>query len=80
MCIRDRLKNVVPIEIVSTLEEAVAKASQVVLANELILLAPAANSFDAYPNFEIRGEHYRQLVTDLNDFIPWSENGVSDGN
>ena len=74
------LKNVVPIEIVSTLEEAVIKASQVVLANELILLAPAANSFDAYPNFEIRGEHYRQLVTDLNDFIPWSENGVSDGN
>ena len=30
-----------------------------------VLLAPAAASFDQYPNFEKRGDHFAALVRDL---------------
>jgi UDP-N-acetylmuramoylalanine--D-glutamate ligase len=31
----------------------------------VVLLAPACASFDAYPDFEARGEHFRAVVTGL---------------
>jgi UDP-N-acetylmuramoylalanine--D-glutamate ligase len=39
----------------------------VVLAQpgDVVLLSPACTSFDAYPNFELRGEEFRELVARL---------------
>jgi UDP-N-acetylmuramoylalanine--D-glutamate ligase len=33
--------------------------------NAVVLLAPAAASFDQYRNFEERGDHFRELVLGL---------------
>ena len=48
---------------VQTLEEAVPAAHQLAQATgaQTVLLSPACASFDQYPNFEARGEHFRQL-------------------
>ena len=55
-----------PHEIAETMETAVARAAAEAQPGETILLAPAAASFDQYPNFEKRGEHFIALVRDLN--------------
>lgn len=56
--------------LVTTLEEAVAAASARVQPGDAVLLSPAGTSFDAYPNFEARGEAFRQLVRALPGFVP----------
>jgi UDP-N-acetylmuramoylalanine--D-glutamate ligase len=48
-----------------TLEEAVAAAARLAQPGDVVLLSPAGTSFDAYPNFEHRGEHFRRLVQAL---------------
>jgi UDP-N-acetylmuramoylalanine--D-glutamate ligase len=47
---------------VTTLAEAVAAAHEMAAPGEVVLLSPACTSFDAYANFEARGEHFRQLA------------------
>jgi UDP-N-acetylmuramoylalanine--D-glutamate ligase len=32
---------------------------------DVVLLSPACTSYDAYENFERRGEHFRELVRSL---------------
>ena len=54
-----------PHEIAETLEQAVAHAAAEAQPGETVLLAPAAASFDQYPNFEKRGEHFTALVKAL---------------
>lgn len=56
--------------LVTTLEEAVAAAAARVQPGDAVLLSPAGTSFDAYPNFEARGEAFRQLVRALPGFVP----------
>ncbi|MBC2837288.1 UDP-N-acetylmuramoyl-L-alanine--D-glutamate ligase [Paragemmobacter straminiformis] len=55
----------VPHEICETMERAVARAAAEAEAGDVVLLAPAAASFDQYPNFEKRGEHFTALVKAL---------------
>lgn len=50
---------------VSDLEEAVATASRLAVPGDVVLLSPACASFDMYPGFEARGEHFRRLVKNL---------------
>ena len=54
-----------PYEIAETMEQAVARAAAEAQPGETVLLAPAAASFDQYPNFEKRGEHFTALVKAL---------------
>jgi len=54
-----------PYEIAETMDQAVAHAAAEAQPGETVLLAPAAASFDQYPNFEKRGEHFTALVQAL---------------
>jgi UDP-N-acetylmuramoylalanine--D-glutamate ligase len=58
----------VPNEVVGTLDAAVAAAARDAQASVkpgVVLLSPACASFDQFPNFEVRGERFRQLVQPL---------------
>jgi UDP-N-acetylmuramoylalanine--D-glutamate ligase len=50
-------------EIVETLDRALPRSVQLAQLNHapVVLLSPACASFDQYPSFEHRGEHFRQL-------------------
>ena len=54
-----------PHEICETMERAVARAAAEAEPGEVVLLAPAAASFDQYPNFEKRGEDFTARVREL---------------
>ncbi|HSF63907.1 MAG TPA: UDP-N-acetylmuramoyl-L-alanine--D-glutamate ligase [Paracoccaceae bacterium] len=54
-----------PHEICETMARAVARAAEEAQPGEVVLLAPAAASFDQYPNFEKRGEDFAALVAAL---------------
>lgn len=47
------------------MEAAVARAAAESEPGDTVLLAPASASFDQYPNFEKRGEHFTALVETL---------------
>jgi UDP-N-acetylmuramoylalanine--D-glutamate ligase len=50
---------------VVTVAEAVEAASKLAQPGDVVLLSPACTSFDAYENFEARGEDFRQHVAGL---------------
>ncbi|NDV00364.1 UDP-N-acetylmuramoyl-L-alanine--D-glutamate ligase [Pseudoroseicyclus tamaricis] len=52
-------------EICRTMEAAVERAAAEAAPGEVVLLAPAAASFDQYDNFEKRGDHFAALVAAL---------------
>ncbi len=54
-----------PHEICETMARAVARAADEAEAGEVVLLAPAAASFDQYPNFEKRGDDFTAQVKAL---------------
>jgi len=54
-----------PHEVCETLDRAVARAAAEAEPGDVVLLAPAAASFDQYPDFEKRGEHFKALVETL---------------
>ncbi len=49
----------------NTLDEAVIEASSIAAEGDIVLLAPGGTSFDAFPDFSVRGERFRQLVNKL---------------
>jgi UDP-N-acetylmuramoylalanine--D-glutamate ligase len=55
----------VPLHRVADLESAVRTASAAAAPGEVVLLSPACASFDAFPNFEARGERFREIVAAL---------------
>ena len=54
-----------PYEICETMARATAAAAAEAEAGDVVLLAPAAASFDQYPNFEKRGEDFTAEVAKL---------------
>ncbi|WP_101341166.1 UDP-N-acetylmuramoyl-L-alanine--D-glutamate ligase [Cereibacter azotoformans] len=52
-------------EICETMDRAVVRAAEEAQPGEVVLLAPAAASFDQYPNFEKRGEDFMERVKAL---------------
>ena len=50
---------------VQNMQEAVAAAHENAVAGDVVTLSPACASFDAYPNFVARGNHYKELVNAL---------------
>jgi len=52
-------------EICETMERAVAAAAKDAVEGDTVLLAPAAASFDQYPDFEKRGEDFISIVLAL---------------
>jgi UDP-N-acetylmuramoylalanine--D-glutamate ligase len=50
---------------VETLDDAVRRAHEVARPGDIVLLSPGGTSYDAYRDFEARGEHFRQLVAGL---------------
>ncbi|MCL2107338.1 MAG: UDP-N-acetylmuramoyl-L-alanine--D-glutamate ligase [Oscillospiraceae bacterium] len=49
----------------SGLPEAVGLAQKMAAPGDIVMLSPACASFDAYPNFEARGRHFKELVASL---------------
>ena len=52
----------VTLERCGDLERAVAAARAAARAGDVVLLSPACASYDQYPDFEARGDHFRALV------------------
>jgi UDP-N-acetylmuramoylalanine--D-glutamate ligase len=59
--LRDRVAEV-PLRRCHDLTTAVHTARQHAASGDVVLLSPACASFDQYPDFEARGEHFRALV------------------
>jgi UDP-N-acetylmuramoylalanine--D-glutamate ligase len=55
----------IPITRVDTLADAVTAARGMAQTGDVVILSPACTSYDAYDNFEKRGEHFRSLVHQL---------------
>lgn len=48
-----------------SMEEAVKLMYENTQNGDIVSLSPASASFDLYPNFEVRGRHYKELVNKL---------------
>lgn len=55
----------IPIYLVNSLEEAVEKAREVAEKGDIITLSPACASFDMFPNFEVRGNKFKEIINSL---------------
>lgn len=50
---------------VDDMDTAVHTAREIARPGDIVTLSPACASFDAYPNFGARGQHYKELVNEL---------------
>lgn len=58
-------KENLPIYKADSMEQAVNIAKDIAQSGDIVTLSPACASFDKYPNFEKRGEHFKDLVNEL---------------
>jgi UDP-N-acetylmuramoylalanine--D-glutamate ligase len=65
MRFRSALEGLVPLKIAGSFEQAVEMAYEWANPGETVLLSPACSSYDLFPNFEVRGERFRELVKAL---------------
>jgi len=49
------------------MEDAVRKAASALAGKGVVLLSPACTSWDMYPNYKKRGEHFRNIVLSLEE-------------
>jgi len=63
--IADALAGHVVLEIVGTLEAAVARAAELAQPGDVVLLSPACASFDQFRDYRERGERFRAYVRAL---------------
>lgn len=69
--------------VVRRLDEAVGLAAKIATPGAVVLLSPGGTSYDAYKDFEARGEHFRSLVHSLESPEPANDepgNGGYGGN
>jgi UDP-N-acetylmuramoylalanine--D-glutamate ligase len=52
----------------ATMDDAIQEAAALAKPGDVVLLAPAGTSFDAYPSFEARGQAFREAVQQLPGF------------
>ncbi len=64
-CIEQALRGAAPLQLATSLEEAVALAAELSQAGDRVLLSPACASFDMFRNYEDRGERFVRLVGKL---------------
>jgi UDP-N-acetylmuramoylalanine--D-glutamate ligase len=62
-----QLRGKLPVTHCGTLDNAVAAAHRDARRGAVVLLSPACASWDQYPNFEARGDHFRKLVQALSE-------------
>lgn len=55
----------IPIFMTGSLEEAVKKCKDIAEAGDYVVLSPACASFDMFPNFEVRGNRFKEIVNSL---------------
>ena len=58
-------EQALPIYHVSNMQQAVEKAREIAGEGDIVSLSPACASFDLYPDFEVRGRHFKELVNKL---------------
>lgn len=51
-----------PIYIENSFEDAIFKAKEVAEVGDIVTLSPACASFDMFPNFEVRGNKFKEIV------------------
>jgi UDP-N-acetylmuramoylalanine--D-glutamate ligase len=54
-----------PIIVEDTLESAVYKAKEISVSGDIVTLSPACASFDMFPNFEIRGNVFKDILKNI---------------
>lgn len=57
-----KAKGLQEITYVKNMEEAVGKAFEIGQAGDALLLSPACASWDMYPSYEVRGEHFKTCI------------------
>lgn len=61
-----RNKNLkLPIILVDSFEDAIYKAKEVAQKGDVVTLSPACASFDMFPNFEVRGNRFKEIVRNI---------------
>jgi UDP-N-acetylmuramoylalanine--D-glutamate ligase len=63
--IYQELAGVVPVYLAGDLPEAFREAIAQAGSGDVVLLSPACSSFDQYESYAQRGDHFKQLVSDL---------------
>ena len=58
-------KQNIDIVTLESMEECVNYANSIAQSNDIVVLSPASASFDMYKNFEVRGNHFKELVNNL---------------
>ena len=62
---RSALEGLVPLKTAGSFEQAVETAYSWAESGDTVLLSPACSSYDLFPNFEVRGERFKELVRAL---------------
>ncbi len=58
-------RETIPVSVVEKFEDSVSEARSLAKGEGCVLLSPACASFDAFPNFEVRGRTFKELVNKL---------------